>query len=92
MECDRQIFSHFDHFYPFYPTCNPKNQNVGRKNMPGDIIILHKCTKNHHMLYSSWDMAHDRCNCFCPLNPVAVTLTPDIVPALKKKFLDIQAN
>ena len=37
-------------------------------------------------------MAHDRCNCFCPLNPVAVTLTPDIVPASNKKFLDIQAN
>ena len=31
----------------------------------GDIIILHKCTKNHdHMLYCSWDMAHDRCNIF----------------------------
>ena len=40
----------------------------------GDSIILHKCTTNHdHMLYSSWDMAHDGCNCyfsfwaiFCP--------------------------
>ena len=35
------------------------------KKTPGDIIILHKCTKNHdHMLYCSWDMAHDRCNCY----------------------------
>ena len=32
--------------------------------MPGDIIILHKCSKNHdHMLYYSWDMAFDKCNC-----------------------------
>ena len=35
------------------------------KKTPGDIIILHKCTKNHdHMLYCSWDMACDRCNCY----------------------------
>ena len=27
------------------------------KKAPGDIIILHKCTKNHDlMLYCSWDM------------------------------------
>ena len=33
--------------------------------IPGDIIILHNCTKNHdHMLYCSWDMTHDRCNCY----------------------------
>ena len=33
--------------------------------MPGNIIILHKCTKNHdHMLYCPWDMALDRCNCY----------------------------
>ena len=34
------------------------------KRAPGDIIILHKCTKNHdHMLYCSSDMVCDRCNC-----------------------------
>ena len=33
------------------------------KQKPGDIIILNKSTKNYeHMLYHSWDMAHDRCN------------------------------
>ena len=33
------------------------------KKPPGDIIILHKCTKNHdHMLKCSWDMVHDWCN------------------------------
>ena len=44
------------------------------KKRPEDIIILHKCTKNHnHMVYCSWDMACDGCNCyflfwaiFCP--------------------------
>ena len=47
------------------------------KKMPGDIIILHKCTKNHdHKLYYSWDMACDGCNfyfafwtIFCPFIP-----------------------
>ena len=33
------------------------------KKMPGYIIILHKCTKNHdHMPY--WHMVHDKCNCY----------------------------
>ena len=33
------------------------------KKMLGDIITLHKCTKNHdHMLHCSWDMAHDGFN------------------------------
>ena len=31
------------------------------KKMPGDIIILHMCTKNYdQMMYSSWDMVHNR--------------------------------
>ena len=44
--------------------------------MPGDIILLHKCTKNHdHMLYCSGDIMCDRCNyflfwaIFCPFKP-----------------------
>ena len=58
-----------------YLPYSPKNQNSKKmKNRPGDIIILHKCSKNHdHMLYCSWGMVHDRCNCyfsfwaiFCP--------------------------
>ena len=33
------------------------------QKIAGDIIILHKCTKNHnHMRYSSWDMEWDRQN------------------------------
>ena len=57
------------------PPMVPENQNFeNMKKTPGDIIILHKCTKNHdHMLYCSLDMAHNGCNCyfsfwanFCP--------------------------
>ena len=48
------------------------------KKTPWDIIILNKYTKNHdHMLCCSWNMAHDRCNCyfsfwaiFCPFTPI----------------------
>ena len=68
--------------FPFYPSNSPKNKNFKKKKkkmkkMPGDIIILHNCMKNHdHMLYCSWDMAQDRCNwcfsfwaIFCPFIP-----------------------
>ena len=64
-----------DCFLSFYPINNSKNQNFEKlKKTHGDIIILHKCTKNHdHMLYCSSDMACNRCNCyfsfwatFCP--------------------------
>ena len=35
-----------NHFEPFYPHKNLKNQNFKKmKETPGDIIILHKCTK-----------------------------------------------
>ena len=42
---------------PFYPICNPKNQNFREmKTMPGDIIVFHHCTKNHnHSICSSSD-------------------------------------
>ena len=53
-----EFFVILDCFLPFYPTNNSKNRNFEKlKKVPGDIIILHKCTKNHdHMLYCSWDM------------------------------------
>ena len=42
---------------------NIKNEISKMKKNSGDIIILHKCTKNHdHLLYCSRDMTHDRCN------------------------------
>ena len=50
-ETDR-IFCHFGPFFALLPHNNPENQNYEKlKKTPGDIIILHKCTKNHdHML------------------------------------------
>ena len=65
-------------FCPFTPpTAQKMKISKKMKKTPGDIIILHKCTKNHdHMLYCSWDMAHDGYNCcfsfwdiFCPNSP-----------------------
>ena len=69
---DRIFLLSWTIFCPFTPPNSPKNEKK-----PGDIIILHKCTKNHdHMLYCSWDMVHDRCNpyfsfwaIFCPFTP-----------------------
>ena len=60
------IFCHFGPFFAYYPTNNPKNQNFEKmKKISWDIIILHKCSKNHdYMLYCSWDMAHSGCNCY----------------------------
>ena len=57
-----EIFVILDHFCPFNPP--PKNQNFEKlKNMPGDVIILHLCTTNdNHMMYSYWNMKHDRQN------------------------------
>ena len=50
------IFLHFrpfflDRFFPFYPRNNPENQNFEKmEKTPGDVIVLHKCTKKHgHM-------------------------------------------
>ena len=52
INCNRQIFFVIlDNFLPFYPPDSPKNENIKKmKKKPGNIIILHKCTKNHdHM-------------------------------------------
>ena len=47
-----------------------------KKKIPGDIIILHKCTKNHdHMLYCSWDVARDTCNCYFSFWAIFTLLT-----------------
>ena len=56
---------------PPHPTPPPstnktKNQNFEKmKKTTGDIINLHKCTKNHdHMLDCSWHTTRDRCHSF----------------------------
>ena len=47
--------NYFSFWAIFYPPDSPKNENFKKmKRAPGDIIILHKCTKNHdHMLNCS---------------------------------------
>ena len=47
-----RIFCHFGQFFAHLPPKNQKKQNFEKMNKrPGDIIILHKCTKNHdHVL------------------------------------------
>ena len=60
----RNIFVIFNRFLPFYP------------HPPGDIIILHKCTKNYdQMMYDSWDMVHERCNCYFSFWAIFCTFT-----------------
>ena len=70
-------------FWAIFSTFTPLTAwkiKIEKKKTPGDIIILHKCTKNHdYMLYCSWDMARDGCNCyfsfwaiFCPFTPLTV--------------------
>ena len=83
-----ELFVILDDFLLFYPPNNPQNQNFEKlKNTPGDIIILHKCTKNHdYMLYCSLDMACIRCNCFFSFWAIFCPFTP--LTALKTKFLN----
>ena len=60
------LFMILGYFLPFYPPNSPKNKILKKWNKnPRDIINLHKCTKIYdQMMYSSWDMLHDRCNYF----------------------------
>ena len=44
---------------------------------PGDIIILHKCTKNYdHMLYCSLDMARNGFKCYFSFWAIFYPFTP----------------
>ena len=78
--CDHRLYCSWDIvrdgcncYFSFWATSCPftsliaqKIKNIRKmKKTPGDIFILHKCTKTHdHRLYHSWDMAGDECN-FC---------------------------
>ena len=88
------IIFHFGPFFALLSPNSPKNQNSEKmKKTPGDIIILHMCTRNYdQMMYSSGDMVRDRCNCyfsfwtiFCPFTP----LTAQKIKVLKKTLGDI---
>ena len=85
-----------DHFLPFSLLTTKTIKSLKKwKKMHRDIIILHKCTKNHNMLYCSWDMVHDGCNfyfsfwtIFCPFTPLT-TKTIKILKKWKKTHRDI---
>ena len=49
------VIFHFGLFFALLPPNSLKNQNFEKmKKMPGDIIILHMCTKNYdQMMYGS---------------------------------------
>ena len=88
----------FGLFFTLLPPYCPENKNIKKiKKIPGDIIILHKCTKNHdHRLYCSWDMAHDRYNCYFSFWAIFFPFTPLTVQKLKnskkwKKTLEISS-
>ena len=63
---DAIVIYHFGLFFALLPPNSPKNENFKiMKKRPGDIIILHNCTKIHdHMLYCFWDMVCEGCNCY----------------------------
>ena len=79
------IIFHFGLFFVLLPPLQPpKNENFKKmKKMPEDIV-LHKYTKNHdYMLYCSWDMAHDGCNCCFSFWAIFCLLTPLTAQKLK---------
>ena len=51
----KTIFCHSGQFFPLYPFNNPQNQNFEKmKKAPGEVIILHICTKNQgYVMYDS---------------------------------------
>ena len=62
---DRIYLSSWVIFCTFTPLTAWKMKMSEMKKNPGDIIILHWCTKNiDHSLYCSRDKARDRCNCY----------------------------
>ena len=60
---ETEIFVILGHFLPSQPLTTRKIKILKLKKTLGDIIILHIYTiNNNHMIYSSWDMEHDRHN------------------------------
>ena len=74
-----ELFVILGHFLPFN-SMKPWKIKISKKwkKMPGGIIILNKCTKNHdHMPYCSWDMARDGCNIYFHFQLLFALLTPN---------------
>ena len=82
-------------FYPFTHLTTHKMEILKKwKKTPEDTIILHMCTINDiHMMYGSWDMAHDKqlnviLGHFLPFYPTK-TLKNQNLQKMKKMLGDI---
>ena len=82
-----------DYFLPFWSPNNPENQTFEKmKKTCGAIIILHSTINENHMMYGSWDMEHDRQNCFsfwtifCPYFTSLITQKTKILKKLKNTW------
>ena len=52
---DKIVIFHFGLFFTLLPPNSPKNQNFEKmKEMPGDITVLHTCTKNYDQMMYIW--------------------------------------
>ena len=84
---------------PFYPRNNLKNKNLEKlKKIPGNIIILQWCTKNHdHMLYCCGYIVHNRWNYHFSFWAIFCSFTSLTAPKIKiwkkkwKKLLEISS-
>ena len=77
-------------FYSPAPQQPKKPKFLKNKKKPGDIIILHMCTKNYdHMMYGSWDMEWNRQN-FLSFGSFLILLS-HYQPG-KSKFLKYEKN
>ena len=88
MVCNRcNYFSFLAIFCNFTPLTAQKIKISKKwKKTPGDIIILHMCTKHYdEMMYSSWGMVRDRCNCYFPFLTVFCPFTPLTIQEIKIK-------
>ena len=62
---DRIFLSFWTIFCPFTPLTTQQIKIWENEKIPGDTIILHKCTKNHdHMLHCSSDTMRDVCKSY----------------------------
>ena len=95
-----KIFCHFGPLFTFFTTLTTRKIEISKnwKKTTGDIIILHKCNKNpDHMLYCSWDMVCNRCNCYFSFWAIFCPFTSLIVIKIKilqkrKKILEISSS
>ena len=88
---DEIVIFHFGLFFALLPPSPPprpnSQKNEGFKKIfktPQDIIILHRCTKTHdHILYCSWDIVRDGCNCYFSYWAIFRPFTPYPLTARK---------